>query len=102
MQIQFDPKILRLNDITLGDLMSQGGQAPVLTKNILNDAGAATVQLARPGGSAGASGDGVLVTLNFQAVGRGNTSITIPNLTVFNSQGQPTLNGSPQLTVNIK
>jgi general secretion pathway protein D len=102
MQIQFDPKILRLNDITLGDLMAQGGQAPVLTKNILNDAGAATVQLARPGGSAGASGDGVLVSLNFQAVGRGSTSITIPNLTVFNSQGQPTLSGSPQLTVNIK
>jgi general secretion pathway protein D len=102
MQIQFDPKILRLNDIMLGDLMMQGGQEPVLTKNILNDAGAATVQLARPAGSPGASGNGVLVTLNFQAVGRGSTSITIPNLTVFNSQGQPGLSGSPQLTVNIK
>jgi general secretion pathway protein D len=102
MQIQFDPKVLRLNDIILGDLMTQGGQQPVLTKNILNDAGAATVQLARPAGSAGASGDGVLVTLNFQAVGRGNTSVTIPNLAVFNVQGQPTLNGSPQLAVNIK
>lgn len=102
MQIQFDPKILRLNDITLGELMTQGGQEPVLTKNILNDAGAATVQLARPSGSAGSSGDGVLVKLNFQAVGRGNTNVTIPNLAVFNSQGQPTLNGSPQLTVNVK
>jgi general secretion pathway protein D len=102
MQIQFDPKILRLNDIMLGDFMTQGGQEPVLTKNILNDAGAATVQLARPPGSAGASGDGVLVNLSFQAVGRGSTVITIPNLTVFNSQGQPTLNANPQLTVNIK
>jgi hypothetical protein len=102
MQIQFDPKILRLNDITLGELMTQGGQEPVLTKNILNDAGAATVQLARPAGSAGSSGDGVLVKLNFQAVGRGNTNVIIPNLAVFNSQGQPTLNGSPQLTVNVK
>jgi len=102
MQIQFDPKILRLNDITLGDLMTQGGQEPALTKNILNDAGAATVQLARPAGASGASGDGVLVNLNFQAVGRGTTSITIPNLTVFNSQGQPGLSGSPQLTVNIQ
>lgn len=102
MQIQFDPKILRLNDIMLGDLMTQGGQEPVLTKNILNDAGAATVQLSRPSGSAGASGDGVLVNLSFQAVGRGSTVVTIPNLTVFNSQGKPTLSGSPQLTVNIK
>ena len=102
MQIQFDPKILRLNDIMLGDMMTQGGQEPVLTKNILNDAGAATVQLSRPSGSAAASGDGVLVNLSFQAVGRGSTVVTIPNLTVFNSQGKPTLSGSPQLTVNIK
>jgi hypothetical protein len=102
MQIQFDPKVLRLNDITLGDLMGQGGKEPVLTKNILNDAGSATVQLARPPGTAGASGDGVLVNLNFQAVGRGSTGVTIPNLTVFNSQGQPGLSGSPQLPVNIK
>ena len=102
MQIQFDPKILRLNDITLGDLLGQGGQQPAFTKNILNDAGTATVQLARPPGTAGASGGGVLVNLNFQAVGRGVTNVVVPAFTVQNSQGQPVLSGSPQLTVNVK
>jgi general secretion pathway protein D len=102
MQIQFDPKVLRLNDITLGDLMTQGNQPPSFTKNILNDAGSATVQLARPSGTAGALGSGVLVNLVFQAVGSGATKVTLPNLSLLNSQGQALFSGSPQVTVNVK
>ncbi|HEY7386869.1 MAG TPA: cohesin domain-containing protein [Bryobacteraceae bacterium] len=102
MQIHYDPKILRLNDITTGDLMAQGNQQPVFTKNIQNDAGTATVQLTRPPGAPAASGAGTLVNLVFQAVGRGVTSVTIPNLTITGAQGQPVLGGSPQVTVNVK
>ena len=102
MQVQFNPKILRLNDITLGDLMAQGGQQPAFTKNILNDTGAATVQLARPPGNPGAAGAGTLVNLIFQAVGPGVTSVTIPNLVLLSSQGQPVFTGSPQVTINVK
>ncbi|MBV9507197.1 MAG: hypothetical protein JO323_19555 [Acidobacteriia bacterium] len=102
LQIQFDPKILRLNDITLGDFLTQGGQQPAFTKNIQNDAGTATVQLTRLPGTAGVSGGGVLVNLSFQAVGRGASTVTIPNLAVQNSQGQPAVSGSPQLSVNVK
>jgi general secretion pathway protein D len=102
MQIQFDPKVLRLNDITLGDLMTLGNQQPTFTKNIQNDAGTATVQLTRPAGSAGASGGGTLVNLVFQAVGRGVTTVTVPNLTLLNSESRPLLSGGPQVTVNVK
>jgi general secretion pathway protein D len=102
IEIQFDPKILRLNDITLGDLMGQGNQQPVFTKNIQNDAGTARVQLARPAGSPGASGGGTLVNLIFQAVGRGATTVTMPNLSLVNAQGQALFSGSPQVTVNVK
>jgi general secretion pathway protein D len=102
MQIHYDPKILRLNDITTGDLMAQGNQPPAFTKNIQNDAGTATVQLTRPPGAPAASGGGTLVNLVFQAVGRGVSSVTIPNLTITGAQGQPVLGGSPQVTVNVK
>jgi general secretion pathway protein D len=102
MRIQFDPKVLRLNDITLGDLMTQGNQPPAFTKNILNDAGTATVQLARPAGTAGALGSGVLVNLVFQAVGSGETNVTVPFFGLLNSQGQSLFNGTPQVTVNVK
>ncbi len=102
MQIQFDPKIVRLNNVTTGDFLAQGGPPPSFTQNILNDAGTATIQLARIPGSPGVSGSGVLVNLNFQAVGRGLANITIPNLTIMNAQTQPIATGTPRLVVNVR
>jgi len=102
MQIQFDPKFLRLKDVSLGDYLSRGGQQPVFTKNILNDTGAAVIQLNRPPGSRGVGGSGTLVTLNFQAVARGATVVTVPHLTVRNARGAVVSNSTPQLTVTVK
>ena len=99
--IRFDPKVLHLNDIVRGDFLAKGGE-PVFTKNIMNDAGMATVQLNRPPGTPGVDGSGELVTLNFQAVGRGSTNVTLQNLTVRNSHGQTVADGSPQMTVNVQ
>ena len=102
MQIQFDPKFLRLNDVSLGDYLSRGDQQPVFTKNILNDTGAAVIQLNRPPGSRGVGGSGTLVTLNFQAVARGATVVTVPHLAVRNTRGAVVSNSTPQLTVTVK
>ena len=102
MQVQFDPKLLRLNDVAAGDLMAQGGQQPVVARNIQNDAGTATIQISRPPGAAPVSGNGVLVTLTFQAVGRGAANVTISNLGVVNAQGQVTPGGGPPLAVRIQ
>jgi hypothetical protein len=96
IQVVFDPKVLKLNDVTPGDLLSK------LTKNIQNDAGGAAVQLSLPAGSPGANGSGTLLNLSFSAVGTGTTQITAPNVTLRNSQGAPAATGSPQLTVNVK
>jgi general secretion pathway protein D len=102
MQIQFDPRVLRLNDVSSGDFLAQGGVQPVFAKNIQNDAGTATVQLSRPPGAAGVSGAGVLITLSFQTVARGNTTITITNAGVRNSQNQIIGDGNPGLAVRVQ
>ena len=102
MQIQFDPKLLSLQDIAPGDLMSQGGEQPVFVRNIMNDMGLATINLNRKPGAPGAAAPGTLVTLKFQAVGRGTTTVTALNVTVRNAQGMAIGSSSPQLTVNIK
>jgi general secretion pathway protein D len=102
MQIQFDPKYLRLNDVTLGDYLSRGGQQPVFTKNIMNDTGTAVVQLSRPPGARGVVGSGTLVTLSFQAVARGTTVVMVPNLAVRSAKGAVVSNSTPQLTVTVK
>jgi general secretion pathway protein D len=102
MQIQFDPKLLRLNDVSLGDFFSKDDRQPVFTKNIMNDTGAAVVQLNRPPGSHGVGRSGTLVTLIFQAVAPGTAVVQIPHLAVRNAQGAIISNSTPQLTVTVK
>lgn len=99
IQIQFDPKIVKLNDVMPGDFLTQGGVQPVIAKNIQNDSGTATIQLSR---QPGVSGSGNLATLNFQAVGRGNTIVSITSSSVTNSQGQVAGLGTAQLAVQVQ
>jgi general secretion pathway protein D len=102
MGVQFDPKVLKLTDVGRGDFFSSDGQIPVFTKNIQNDSGNAIINLNRLPQTPGASGSGVLVSLTFQAVAPGTTSVTIPNLTVRNTQQQSVFTGSPQMTVTVR
>jgi general secretion pathway protein D len=102
MQIQFDPKLLRLNDVLLGNFLTEDGRQPVFTKNILNDTGVAIIQLNRPPGSPGVGGSGTLVTLNFHALAPGTAVVTVPHLAVRNTKGAIVLNSTPQLTVTVK
>jgi general secretion pathway protein D len=101
VQITFDPKVLRMNDIVQGDLLNRG-QAPAFTKNIMNNTGTATVTLSRAPGTAGVSGSGTVVTMTFQTVGRGIATITAPQFTPRNMQGQPILTASPLAMVTVK
>ncbi len=103
LQIQFDPKVLQLSSVAPGAFLSADGKQPVFAKNVMNETGQATIQLNRLPGDAGVTAPvGTLVTLNFQAVGKGSTVVTVPNLTVRNSQGAPVATGSPQLNVTVR
>ena len=103
MSIEFDPKLLHLNDITLGGLLSSAAQKPVFDKNIQNERGAATVTLnVIPNNPGVTAASGTLVTLNFQALAAGSGTVTIQSLVVKNSRGSVLHTGSPQLTVTVK
>ena len=47
IQLQFDPKILKLNEVTAGDLLAKGGAVPLLVKNVQNESGSASIQVSR-------------------------------------------------------
>jgi len=103
MTIEFDPKLLRLNDIALGGLLSSAAQKPVFNKNIQNERGAASVTLnVIPNNPGVTAASGTLVTLDFQAVAAGSGRVTITSLAVKNSRGSVLHTGSPQLTVTVK
>jgi general secretion pathway protein D len=102
MLIRFDPKVLRLNDVVRGNLLASDGQQVAFSKNVLNDTGEATVNVSRFPTTGGVSGSGSLVTLVFQAVGKGDTVVAVPQLTLRNSQSQPVLTAAPQLSVAVQ
>jgi general secretion pathway protein D len=99
-QIQFDPKMLNLVDVAPGDLFTRGGGQPAVARNIQNDQGIATIQLAR--GGEGVSGPGTLFALTFQATGKGSSNVSVLNITLRNSQNLAVGTSSLQLPVNIR
>jgi len=102
-KLQFDPKILRITNIVAADLPQRDGSQIQPAKNILNDTGVAEVSFARPPGAAAVSGSGGLFSVVLQAVGRGNTSLTVSSVTMGNGSGVPIGVGTPApLVVNVQ
>jgi hypothetical protein len=102
MLIKWDPKVLRLSDVSRGNLLAGDGQQPIFTRNIRNEAGEANVLLNRLPGTPGVSGSGGLITLVFQAIGKGSTQVTVPSLQLRDSQMQPIVVPSPTLPVVVE
>ena len=102
LQIKWDPKILRLNEANKGTIFDAGGEAPIYTRNIRNDEGEVTVNLSRKAGGAAAKGSGSLVTLVFQAAGKGSTAVTVAEANLRDSKMQPIKVDPPAVTVNVE
>jgi general secretion pathway protein D len=103
LQLKFDPKILRINNIVAGDLPQRNTGAMEPSKNILNDSGSADMSLSRGPNDGGISGAGGLFTVVFQAVGRGNTTVSVSSVSLTASTGQPiNATAPPPLVVNVK
>jgi Rieske Fe-S protein len=89
LKIKYDPAQLRLNDMGPGELMTRDGTRVTAVKDIRNDNGEASLTLARPPGSGGVSGSGALAVLNFVAVGKGTSKVTVVDSTLKSAVGQP-------------
>jgi general secretion pathway protein D len=102
-QLRFDPKILRINNIVAGDLPQRNTGPMEPSKNILNDSGTADMSISRGPNDGGISGAGGLFTVVFQAVGRGNTTVSVSSLGLTASTGQAVNATAPQpLVINVR
>ncbi len=101
-QLQFDPKILRINNIVSGDLPQRNTAPLTATKNIVNESGQADMSVRRGPTDGGISGGGALFTVVFQAVGRGTTNVSMASASLTASTGQP-LNTvtPPPMIINV-
>ncbi|MGH9645986.1 MAG: cohesin domain-containing protein [Bryobacteraceae bacterium] len=100
LRVKWDPAVLRLTEITPGDLLSRNGGTVSSIKDVRNDAGEATINVTRTAG-ASISGSGPVAVLNFVAVAPGKGSVTVTEMGLKNSQSQavPVALGSVSVAV---
>ena len=77
LQLNYDPKMLQLVNVSNGGFLSQDGQAVALVHREDDVTGQIQITATRPPGAGGVSGQGTVVTLTFQAKGSGQTPLTI-------------------------
>ncbi|HSG00408.1 MAG TPA: secretin N-terminal domain-containing protein [Vicinamibacterales bacterium] len=77
LTITYDPTVLRAVSVTQGSFMAQGGVSPAFAPQIDEQAGRIDLVITRTGDEQGASGDGLLAGVVFEAIGPGSTQITL-------------------------
>ncbi|HYP07213.1 MAG TPA: cohesin domain-containing protein [Bryobacteraceae bacterium] len=102
VKLKFDPKILRLTSIRPGPMMSADGQNVNFTESTLNDTGDATITLNRIPGSGGVTGSGPILSLTFQAIGRGTSPVSVTDAGVKNLQLQPIPVSAPSMSITVQ
>jgi general secretion pathway protein D len=87
LTFNYDPKVVSLADVIRGPVLGSDGNPPAFSKNVQNESGTASVSLSRMFGKQGVPGNGTLLTLVFQAVASGSSTVTLPQVGLRDSKG---------------
>jgi len=77
VQLNYNPQMLQLVNVSNGGFLSQDGQAVALVHREDEAVGQLQITATRPSGAGGVSGQGTVVTLTFMAKADGQTPLTI-------------------------
>jgi general secretion pathway protein D len=102
VKVRWDPKVLRLETISPGALMTQDGKVIAPSLDIRNDTGDASIEVNRTAGAPGVSGTGPMLQLTFTAVGKGNTTVSVTEAALKNSKQQPIAVQPPSVQVTVR
>jgi general secretion pathway protein D len=102
VKVRWDPKILRLEMISPGALLSQDGKIIAPSLDIRNDTGDASISVSRVAGAPGVSGTGPLLQLKFTAVGKGIATVSVTDAPLKSSSQQPIAVQPPSVSVTVQ
>ncbi len=102
VKVRWDPKVLRLEMIAPGALLTQDGKIIAPSLDIRNDTGDASIDVNRVAGAGGVSGTGPLLQLTFTAVGKGTTTVSVTEAALKNSAQKPIMVQAPSVTVVVQ
>ena len=77
LQLNYDPKVLQLVNVSNGGFLSQDNQVVGIVHREDETLGQSQITATRPPGAGGVSGQGSVITLTFQAKADGQTPLTI-------------------------
>src|SRR5215831_12258140 len=77
VQVNYDPKMLQMVNVSNGGFLSQDGQAVALVHREDESVGQSQITATRPPGASGVSGQGAVVSMTFEAKASGQTPLTI-------------------------
>ena len=102
VQLNYDPKMLQLVNVSNGGFLSQDGQVVTLVHREDEALGQSTITASRPSGAGGVSGQGSVITVTFEAKASGQTPLTITRGGARDPGQQPiTVNGA-QAAVTVE
>jgi general secretion pathway protein D len=102
MKIKYDNKVLKLVEVTRGGFLTSDGQQATFSETKVEDPGGAVISMNRIAGAGGISGSGVLVTLKFQAVGKGTSTISFDEAALRDARLQDIQVALPSIAVTVK
>jgi len=91
MMLRFDPKVLKVSSISMGELFASARSAPMLTQSV-DEHGMVLISIA-PGAGSPVTADGTLLNLEVEALAAGDSSLAfdISNVHVVAADGRPLL-----------
>ncbi|HYX30527.1 MAG TPA: secretin N-terminal domain-containing protein [Pyrinomonadaceae bacterium] len=91
MTLRFDPKVLKIDSISMGDLFANVKNAPTLTQSV-DEHGMVLISIAPAAGST-VTADGALINIDVEALAAGDGTLTfdLSNVHVVASDGRPLL-----------
>ena len=102
MRLKFDTSVLKLVEVSKGAFMGNDGQQVTFNEVKIDNPGGAVINLNRFPGAGGISGSGNLVTLKFQAVGKGSTNIAFDELILRDNKLALINAQAPTATITVK
>jgi general secretion pathway protein D len=102
VKIRWDPKVLRLEMISPGALLTQDGKILAPSLDIRNDTGDASIEVNRVAGASGVNGTGPLLQLTFTAVGKGTTTVSVTEAALKNSGKRAITVQPPAVSVTVQ
>lgn len=102
ISLAYNPNVLRVRTVQEGNLMRQGGAQAAFTQKIDAAAGRVDIAVVRPGDVLGASGTGVVGAVLFEAIGAGQSPLSLSGVgTLAGGGGAAPFQFQP-VTVTVK